>query len=169
MLQKSMISSNRHFFASVTLLITNLVVFTSYPVAADAQNIYCNNKHTGEKKHIYVEYLNAKTKVCHTMYNAGGSQDRQIAWAQSNPSLCTEVANNLANRLIRGGWDCGGTMNITKGAHPKPARRLARTAVIKPVKPAPPIQDEKPVQDVPPTQPINEDQEDPALLETIKK
>jgi hypothetical protein len=169
MLYKSIIPSNRRLFAVVALLITNLSILSSYAVAADAQNIYCNNGHEGEKKHIYVEYLNAKTKVCHTMYNAGGSQDRQIAWAQSNPSLCTEVANNLASRLIKAGWDCDGTVNITRKTQPKMTKKPVRAASVKRIKPALPIQDATPEQAAQPAQPADENKKDLEILQTIEK
>jgi hypothetical protein len=156
MFHKSITSSNRHLLFGAALLFTNLLVFPSQSVATNAQNISCNNKHTGEKKNIYVEYLNAKTKVCHTMYNAGGSQTKQIAWAQSNPSLCTEVASNLTDKLSRAGWDCGGTMYVTRKTHLKITKNPVKAV-------------EKTVKSVQPAQPINEDKEDYELLKTIKK
>lgn len=103
-------------FATVIFLI--LVGSSSLALATEIGKISCMSK-AGGQKYIYVEQLSAKTKACRTMYGTDGTHSKQIAWAQSKPKLCSDIANKVAKRLISSGWDCG-----LKTAHTQEEPRL---------------------------------------------
>ncbi len=111
-------------FATVIFLI--LVGPSSFSLAAEVRKISCMSK-AGGQKYIYVEQLSAKTKACRTMYGTDGTHSKQIAWAQSKPKLCSDIANKVARRLTSSGWDCGpNTANTQEETHLKTNEQIIR-------------------------------------------
>ncbi len=88
-----------------------LLALPSTMLAAGKQSITCHGQ-GGGTKHIYIEHSPANSNVCRTLYSPNGTQFKAIAWAQNSSQKCYDVANNLAARFQRGGWDCSLTDNV---------------------------------------------------------
>jgi hypothetical protein len=86
-----------------------LVGLPSYSQATDVQATTCTNKQLGTTKQIHVEHVGSKSKACRTLYGSGDRQNKEIAWAQDSPQICSQVADNLISKLLKTGWDCNNT------------------------------------------------------------
>lgn len=117
--------SNNYIKLRGMLLTGSLVLVASCTeVMASTQDIACTDK-VGSKKRIYIEYLDANSRGCRTIYDAGGNRTKEIARANSNTRLCNEIAGRVVSRLTRAGWACnnGGVLANT---NEKPLLRPAK-------------------------------------------
>jgi hypothetical protein len=81
----------------------------SYTQATDVQATTCTNEQLGTTKQIHVKQVGSKSKACRTLYSSGETKNKEIAWAQDNPRICNQVADNLISKLLNTGWDCNNT------------------------------------------------------------
>lgn len=117
--------NNNYIKLRVMLLTGGLVLVASCAeVMASTQDIACTDK-VGSKKHIYIEYLDANTRACRTIYDAGGNRTKEIARANTNTRLCNEIAGRVVSRLTSAGWACNNSGVLAK-ANVKPQLRPAK-------------------------------------------
>jgi ribosomal protein L37AE/L43A len=113
------------------LLLTVSLILASFcaEVMASTQDIACIDK-GGSKKHIYIEYLDANTRACRTLYDAGGNRTKEIARANSNTHLCNEIAGRVVSRLTSAGWVCnnGGMLAADVKSQLRPAKLRKKIA-----------------------------------------
>jgi hypothetical protein len=92
-----------HKLLSATLF--SLSVFASSPLlAAGDQRTHCVLKGGGAQ--VSIEYANSG---CRTLMNEHG-QTRQIAWAQSHPQICRNIAEKVMAKSGRAAWVCDADM-----------------------------------------------------------
>lgn len=104
----------RQLSIAIRIFLILSVAVPSSSQATGVQATSCTNNHLGATKQIYVEYLDSKYKARRTIYSTGGAKNKTIAWAQTNPQICNQVASNLVSKLISGGWNCNNANKVRK-------------------------------------------------------
>jgi hypothetical protein len=89
---------------SVSILLATLS-YSSYTNALETESTTCFNRQTRVTKHIDIEFINSRTKLCQTLYGFGENR-KEIAWGLKNSDKCKEVANRLISQLENTGYAC---------------------------------------------------------------
>jgi len=89
---------------SVSILLT-ILSYSSYTEAIETESTTCINRHTKVTKHIDIEFIKSRTKLCQTLYGSGEIR-KEIAWGLKNSDKCREVANKLISQLENTGYVC---------------------------------------------------------------
>ena len=116
----------------LTTTVLSVTVFSSSPLlAAGDQRRHCVLKGGGAQ--VSIEYAHSG---CRTLINEHG-QTRQIAWAQSHPQICRNIAEKVMAKSGRAAWVCDADMvkhaphhDHDIAANNKPAKITPRKAEI---------------------------------------